>query len=88
MPEDEMVGWLHRFNGHEFEQALEEGEGQGSLVCCCSIVRKEMDTTERLNNNNILRPSLLQESKVSPKKRKHFTTSLKLYSISRNPLLK
>ena len=32
--EDEMVGWLHRLNGHEFEQALGDGEGQGSLVCC------------------------------------------------------
>ena len=32
--EDEMVGWHHRLNGHEFEQALGDGEGQGSLVCC------------------------------------------------------
>ena len=32
--EGEMVGWHHRLNGHEFEQTLEEGEGQGSLVCC------------------------------------------------------
>ena len=31
--EDEMVGWCHRLNGHEFEQALEVGDGQGSLVC-------------------------------------------------------
>ena len=32
--EDEMVGWHHRLNGHEFEQTLEDSEGQGSLVCC------------------------------------------------------
>ena len=33
MTEDEMVGWHHQFNGHEFEQALGDGEGQGSLAC-------------------------------------------------------
>ena len=51
--EDEMVGWHHRFNGHEFEQALRDGEGQGSLACCSPWGHKELDTTERLNNNNI-----------------------------------
>ena len=44
--EDEMVGWYHRLNGHEFEQALEDGEGQGSLVCCSPWGHKESDTTE------------------------------------------
>ena len=34
MTEDEMVGWHHRLNGYEFEQALGDGEGQGSLACC------------------------------------------------------
>ena len=34
MTEDEMVGWHHQLNGHEFEQALGVGDGQGSLVCC------------------------------------------------------
>ena len=38
--EDEMVGWHHQLNGHEFEQALEDGEGQGSLVCCSHGVAK------------------------------------------------
>ena len=38
--------------GHEFEQALGDGEGQGSLVCCSPCGCKESDTTERLNNNN------------------------------------
>ena len=51
MTEDEMVGWHHRLNGHEFEQALRDGEGQGSLVCCSSWCRKELDMTEQLNNN-------------------------------------
>ena len=34
MTEDEMVGWHHRLNVHEFEQAPEDGEGQGNLACC------------------------------------------------------
>ena len=46
MTEDEMVGWHHRLNGHELEQALEAGDGQGGLVCCDSWGRKELDTTE------------------------------------------
>ena len=46
MIEDEMVGWHHQLNGHEFEQALEDGEGQGRLVCCSPWDRKESDTTK------------------------------------------
>ena len=49
MTEDEMVGWHHRLDGHEFEQALGVGDGQGSLVCCRPWGRKESDTTEWLN---------------------------------------
>ena len=52
MTEDEMVGWHHRLNGHEFEQTLGESEGQGSLACCSPWGRKGSDTTERLNNNS------------------------------------
>ena len=48
MTEDEMVGWHHRLNGHESEQALGDGEGQGSLACCSPWGHKELDTTERL----------------------------------------
>ena len=48
--EDEMVGWHHRLNGHEFEQALRAGRGQGSLASCSPWAHKELDTTERLNN--------------------------------------
>ena len=46
MTEDEMVGWHHQLNGHEFEQALGDGEGQGNLVCCGPWGLKESDTTE------------------------------------------
>ena len=40
---DEMVGWHHRFNGHEFEETPGDGEGQGSLVCCRPWGHKELD---------------------------------------------
>ena len=46
---DEMVGWHHRLNGREFEQAAGVDDGQGSLVYCSPWGRKELDTTERLN---------------------------------------
>ena len=49
MTEDEMVGWYHQLNGHESEQALGDGEGQGSLACCSPRGHKESDTTEQLN---------------------------------------
>ena len=52
MTEDEMVGWHHRLNGHEFEQAPGVGEGQGGLVCCSPWGRKESYTTERWNSLN------------------------------------
>ena len=46
MAEDETNGWHHQLDGHEFEQALGTGDGQGSLACCGSWGRKESDTTE------------------------------------------
>ena len=49
MTEDEMVGWHHQLDGHEFEQAPGVDEGQGSLACCSPWGRKDSDTTERLN---------------------------------------
>ena len=49
MTEDEMVGWYHRLNGHEFEQAPRVGDGQGGLKCCSLSGHKESDTTEQLN---------------------------------------
>ena len=50
-----MVGWHHQLNGHEFEQALGDSEGQGSLVFCGPWGHKELDMTEQLYNSN---PSL------------------------------
>ena len=47
--EDEMVGWHHWLNGHEFEQAPGVDDGQGGLACCSPCGLKELDTTEWLN---------------------------------------
>jgi len=49
MTDDEMVGWHPWLNGHEFEQALGVGVGQGSLLCCSPWGHEELDMTERLN---------------------------------------
>ena len=49
MTEDKMIGWHHRLNGHEFEQAQGDGGGQGSLVCCSPWSHKELDMIERLS---------------------------------------
>ena len=49
MTEDEMVGWHHQLDGHEFGQALGVGDGQGSLACCSPWGCKESDKTEWLN---------------------------------------
>ena len=51
MTEDKMVGWHHRLNEHEFEQALGVGDEQGGLGCCSLWGLKESDVTERLNNS-------------------------------------
>ena len=61
MTEDEMVGWHHRPNGHEFEQAPGEKEGQGILAFCSPWDCKELDTNEQLNDNK----SSLQNVKLS-----------------------
>ena len=45
MTEDEMVGWHHQLNGHEFEQTPGDSERQGSLTCCCPWGCKELDMT-------------------------------------------
>ena len=52
--EDEMVGWHHRFNGHESEQAQGDGEVQESLACCSPSGCKASDRTQQLNSNNLL----------------------------------
>ena len=51
MTGDEMVGWHHRLHGYECEQTPGGGEGQESLMCCRQWDRKQLDTTEGLNNS-------------------------------------
>ena len=49
MTQDEMVGWYHQLDGHEFEQALEVGDEEGGLACCSPLGHKELDTTDLLS---------------------------------------
>ena len=49
MTEDEMVGWHHQLDGHEFEEAPGAGDGQESLACCSPWGSKELNMTEQLN---------------------------------------
>ena len=56
-----MVGWHHLLNGHESEQTLGDGEGQGSLACCSPWGRKELDMTERLDNTRSLADSCQEQ---------------------------
>ena len=51
--EDEIVGWHHRLNRHEFEQTLGNSEGLLSLACCSPWSCKESDMTERQNNHHL-----------------------------------
>ena len=53
MTENEMVGWHHWLNGHEFKQALGDSEGQGSLACCSPWGCKELNVIELLNNYHL-----------------------------------
>ena len=53
MREDEMVGWHHQLNGHEFEQAPGDSEGQGSLVCCSPRGGKESDMADQLKTTAV-----------------------------------
>ena len=59
-----MVGWHHGLNGHEFEQAPGDGEGQRGPVCCSPWGHKESDMTEELNNNSI-NPGVLSRNPIS-----------------------
>ena len=68
MTEDKMVGWHHQLNGHEFEQALGNSEGQGGLACYSPWSGKELNLTEWLNNKQ---PS---EKKVCTKGTEHFSS--------------
>ena len=64
MTEDEMIGWDHRLDGHEFEQAPVVGDGQGNLVCCSPWDHKESDMTERMNWTELHYPCPLKDSHV------------------------
>ena len=68
--DDEMVGWHHWLDGHEFEQAPGVGDGQGSLVCCSPWGRKELDMTEWMSWTEVYKieilPLRLQRKKSSP----------------------
>ena len=78
MTEDEMVGWHHWLNGPEFEQTLEDVEGQISLACYSLWDHKELDTTEQLNNKL---PSLIVSAFSVVSLRIHLT---KLRSIKKS----
>ena len=54
MTENEMVGWHHQLDGHEFEQALGVGDSQGSLACCSPWGYKKLDSTEQLNRTGVI----------------------------------
>ena len=65
-----MVGWHHRLNGHEFEQTLGVGDGQGSLACSSPWGLEESDMTERLNNRSdgglVKLPVILDSASKAP----------------------
>ena len=65
MTEDEMVGWHHKLNGHEFDQTLGNSEGQGSLARCSPWSCKELDMIEQLNNQQVILSN--HQTKGSPK---------------------
>ena len=80
--EDEMVGWHHRLKGHEVEQTLGNGDGQGSLACCSPWDHKELDMTEWLNNSK----KTFVESRVniSPVTIKCFRSMTRIERVSRS----
>ena len=88
MTEDEMVGWHHQLNGHEFKQTLGDSEGQGSLACHSPWGCKESNMTYQLNNNGIPREFQRPKSSQSPGIRKLcFFRTLLLTSINSSQIL-
>ena len=84
MTEDEVVGWHHQRDGHEFEQALGVGDRQGGLACCSPWGRRELDMTERLNNNIPLSITQVQSSHSSDQNIPHSSpSSIESLEISR-----
>ena len=86
--EDEMVGWHHRLNGHEFEQAPGVGDGQGSLACCSPRGHKESDTTEWLNwtDLNLWESYSLNSEILSSKEYWHLLLMRTVATINMRPL--
>ena len=82
--EDEMVGWHHRLDRHEFEQALGVGGGHGSLVCCSPWGQKESDPTEWLNWTPI--PDMLLFRLVTTEVNDSFTSLLNILDC-KDPLI-
>ena len=81
MAEDEMVGWHHRLNGHEFGLTPGVGDGQGGLVCCGSWGHKESDMTERLNWTELnWTRSLIKYRFLNPTPRSSLSVSLGIKS--------
>ena len=78
MTEVEMTGWHHWLDGHEFEQALGVGDGQGSLVCCSPWGHKESDTTEQLNWTEGIHQT--KRCKMWCQKHEMWTVSVKMHS--------
>ena len=70
--EDEMIGWHYQLNGHEFEQAPGDGEGQWSLTCCSPWGHKESDMTEKQQNNLHLMAYGVKDREVPVMKRMEF----------------
>ena len=78
--EDEMVGWHHRHNGNEFEQVPGDSEGQGNLMCCSPWGDKCSDTTEWLNNNDILEQTVVSLQSSDSKMKAHMQMRFKVIS--------
>ena len=66
-----MVGEHHQLNGHEFEQAPGDGEGQGILACCSPWGHKELDTTEQMNNKKAMHQTVWNKTWESKEKCLH-----------------
>ena len=86
-----MVGWHHRLNGLEFEQALGDTGGQGSLACCSPWGCKASDTTEQPNKNKVKNGNLYESVQIKRNRARvpprHPLSLLSLPGISREELL-